>query len=398
MAIKASANITLSAVRDLESCTRYYLLQSSTSAAPSKPTTKPPGGNWVTAEPAYTTGSTNSLYTVDLNVFSDGSWAYSEVSLSSSYEAAKAAYNKAAGAETAAQAAQESVDNLQIGGRNLLLHTAEPEAEDLVLTRSTISGDVMTLTPTSAAAYVKYKTGLTLGDLRGKKLVFSVDVREIESPAGYGTDTINLYSALQLKSRENVQVQAANDAYQRLYLPQQPGWSRYALNIVVPDSLTLGKQSLLEDEGADDLVFSVYLGRAKTTCPIETRRWKLEYGDKPTDWTAAPEDGEAAMVAAQSAADRAQEIAEDAKEATDRLTRYITITDEEGMCQSVPGSTYSTLVDEVGYHIEQNSEKIASFAKRRLMVEEVRIGALRATPCIVQRRSADGGLVFIPEE
>ena len=105
MAIKASATITLSAVRDLQSCTRYYLLQSSTSAKPSKPTTKPPGGNWVTAEPAYTSGSTNSLYFCDLNVFSDGSFAFSDVSLSSSYEAAKAAYNKAVTAESeAAQA------------------------------------------------------------------------------------------------------------------------------------------------------------------------------------------------------------------------------------------------------------------------------------------------------
>ena len=307
------------------------------------------------------------------------------------------AVTAAATAQSTAEAAQDSVDNLEIGGRNLLLHTAEPEAENLVLTRSTINGDIITLTPTSAAAYAKYKTRFTLGDLRGKKLVFSVDVREIESPAGYGTDTINLYSALQLKSRENVQVQAANDAYQRLYLPQQPGWSRYVLNIVVPDTLTLGKQSILTDEGADDLVFSVYVGRAKTTCPIETRRWKLEFGDKPTDWTAAPEDGEAATAAAQSAADRAQAAADDALETTTQLTRYITITADEGMRQSVPGSTYSTLVDEVGYHIEQNGEKIASFYKRQLAVEEVRVGALRATPCIVQRRSADGGLVFIPE-
>ena len=59
----------------------------------------------MTAEPSYTAGSTNSLYFCDLNVFTDGDYAYSDVSLSSSYEAAKAAYNKALAAEgTAAQA------------------------------------------------------------------------------------------------------------------------------------------------------------------------------------------------------------------------------------------------------------------------------------------------------
>ena len=98
MAVKAKAEITLATIRDVQSVTRYYLLQSS-SSAPSKPTMNPPGGNWVRTEPSYTSGSTNSLYSTDLTVFSDGSFAYSDVSLSSSYEAAKTAYNKAAAAE-----------------------------------------------------------------------------------------------------------------------------------------------------------------------------------------------------------------------------------------------------------------------------------------------------------
>lgn len=110
MAVKASAAVTLSSIRDLQSCTRYYLLQSSTSAKPSKPTAKPPGGNWVTAEPSYTAGSTNSLYFCDLNVFSDGDYAYSDVSLSSSYEAAKQAYNLAQTAEGTAQQALSSTE------------------------------------------------------------------------------------------------------------------------------------------------------------------------------------------------------------------------------------------------------------------------------------------------
>ena len=111
MAIKASAAITLSSIRDLQSCTRYYLLQSSTSAKPAKPTANPPGGNWVTAEPTYTSGSTNSLYFCDLNVFSDSSFAYSDVSLSSSYEAAKAAYNKAV---TAQATAEQALSNTEV--------------------------------------------------------------------------------------------------------------------------------------------------------------------------------------------------------------------------------------------------------------------------------------------
>lgn len=95
MAVKARAEITLSSIRDVEGIYRYYLLQSSTLSAPSKPTTYPPPEAWDDVEPAYDEGETNSLYTVDCNVYSDGTWEYTDVSLSTSYEAAKAAYNKA---------------------------------------------------------------------------------------------------------------------------------------------------------------------------------------------------------------------------------------------------------------------------------------------------------------
>ena len=118
MAVKARAEITLSSIRDVQSVTRYYLLQSSTSAAPSKPTTNPPGGNWVTTEPTYTTGSTNSLYFTDCTVFSDGTFVFSDVSLSSSYEAAKVAYNKAENAESIAEKATHSINLIPFGSRS----------------------------------------------------------------------------------------------------------------------------------------------------------------------------------------------------------------------------------------------------------------------------------------
>ena len=98
MAVKATGQITLTSVVDVQATYRYYLLQSSTAAKPSKPTTFPPSSAWSDAEPGYTDGSTNSLYTVDCTLFSDNSFIYSLVSLSSSYEAAKAAYNKATNA------------------------------------------------------------------------------------------------------------------------------------------------------------------------------------------------------------------------------------------------------------------------------------------------------------
>jgi hypothetical protein len=98
MAIKASCTITISKYRDTDSVTRYYILQSSTASVPAKPTTLTPSG-WTTIEPDYTSGDTNTLYFTDRSVFSDGTFSYSDVSKSSSYEAAKEAYNKALSVE-----------------------------------------------------------------------------------------------------------------------------------------------------------------------------------------------------------------------------------------------------------------------------------------------------------
>ena len=100
--IISKTEITLTRVVDIASNMRYYKLESSTAVAPSKPTENPPS-DWSTTEPSYTSGSTSTLYFVDCTIYSNGTFKYSDVSKSSSYEAAKEAYNKA-------QAAQETVD------------------------------------------------------------------------------------------------------------------------------------------------------------------------------------------------------------------------------------------------------------------------------------------------
>lgn len=111
--IIASSSITLAQVNDgsdgngVKSVNRYYILKSS---APSKPTSNPPDG-WTTTEPTYTSGSTDSLYFCDLTTFSDGTWAYSTVSKSSSYEAAKEAWNKAQNAQDVAEEASKIATN-----------------------------------------------------------------------------------------------------------------------------------------------------------------------------------------------------------------------------------------------------------------------------------------------
>ena len=107
--IKCRVEVTLYKVIDVDKVTRYYLLQSSTLAAPSKPADGAAiSSKWSKTEPSYTSGSTMTLYFVDQTVMSDGTLKYSEVSKSSSYEAAKEAYNKAV-------AAANTANNVQIG-------------------------------------------------------------------------------------------------------------------------------------------------------------------------------------------------------------------------------------------------------------------------------------------
>ena len=118
--ILGRCHITLSTIRDIVSVTRYYKLQSSTLPTPDIPTDATIG-SWSTTEPSYTEGSTNSLYITDKTTFTFGAPEYSAVSLSSSYEAAKAAYNKAVNALTAAN------------GKNKVFHQATAPASSVGL-------------------------------------------------------------------------------------------------------------------------------------------------------------------------------------------------------------------------------------------------------------------------
>lgn len=119
---KPRAQITISRIIDIESVTRYYKLQSASAAAPSKTTDGAaiPSG-WTKTEPAYQNGATNRLYFVDQTIMTNGDTHYSQVSLSSSYEAAKEAWNKANNAQNAAKAAYNKALSVEKSGNELKL-------------------------------------------------------------------------------------------------------------------------------------------------------------------------------------------------------------------------------------------------------------------------------------
>lgn len=300
MAILARASCTLSTVRDVASTTRYYKLQSSTASKPAKPTTNPPSG-WTTTEPSYTEGSTNSLYFTDLTVFTDGDFAYSDVSLSSSYEAAKQAYNKAVSAGTAAEAAQKSVDGIEIGGRNYILNSTgnygtnnwngNAGALIITITDGINNQKAITVTPKNISGNRTFATQVITD-----RLVIAEDT----------TLTISYWykaGVNAVKRGVGAMLRLANDAspYNDVFYPGDTQivdgeWHYYS------KTADVGKYA---NTGISSILFMLFCQGDS----VSYSNIKLETGNKATDWTPAPEDLESSIAAAQTAANNAMTAA-----------------------------------------------------------------------------------------
>lgn len=140
---KASAQITIFHLVDINATYRYYLIQGSTLAKPSKTTTYPLSSSWMTTEPTYTSGNTNSLYFVDCTVFSNNTFKYTDVSLSSSYESAKMAYNKAVAVENRISEAETQIEQ---NTEDILLRAMKTDVSSLVEGNLIVNGYGLTKT------------------------------------------------------------------------------------------------------------------------------------------------------------------------------------------------------------------------------------------------------------
>lgn len=156
----------------ISSVMRYYTLQSSMTVDPDKPTTNPPSDIWETAEPSYDSGSTNTLYFVDCTVFSDDTFSYSDVSKSSSYEAAKEAYNKAAGCETAIESNRSQIE-MRVTSLENTVDTNKSAANDGI---SGANDNVSKLSKLISKYFIFDGDGLTIGSSNSSvKLVLDND-------------------------------------------------------------------------------------------------------------------------------------------------------------------------------------------------------------------------------
>lgn len=289
MAVKVRCSVTLYKVIDIDKVTRYYLLQSSTLAAPSKPEDGAAiSSKWSKTEPSYTSGSTMTLYSVDQTVMSNGAIKYSEVSKSSSYEAAKEAWNKAKNAQDTANSANNKIDGLQVGGRNMLRGSSFKGLSNVDNTYMKYKNNSVKLTVDNIGGTSTKYVGIStlqqsweLSDVLGKTLVISMWIY-IEK-----VDQLNGYEFRIVYSVNGTMHWFDIDERYPYYIPNarklEVGWNYIYGCFTIPTNATEAYFN-----------FTCYASAGKTSTAWFSSP-KAEIGNKPTQWTPAPEDAIASV-------------------------------------------------------------------------------------------------------
>ena len=323
MAVKGSATVTLTSYRDTQSVTRYYKLQTAGSSAPSKPTTKPPSSDWTDSEPDC--DISKELYFCDLTIFSNGEGEYSKVSKSTSYEAAKEAYHKA-------QSAKDSIDNLEIGGRNLILKSETKPISKYI--------DAITT-----------QTGIKVSEWGTNNAIRSYGV--CNSNKIFGT----------LATGSSSPTSALGQAYvHSIYVKNNGETPIIISNNGIGGSRTIqpGESTRVILHGTGDnaryLQFVFFSSNLDDAFDVTYWHPKIEIGDKATDWTPAPED-----------------VDEEIKNAATTATNYIHSDDTNGLVvnnNQTVGVGYDVQLkangSDTGMNIRQDGEILASFLQNQV--------------------------------
>lgn len=180
------------------------------------------------------------------------------------------------------------VDNLEIGGTNLLRNTNTLTEADLALARSTVSDNVITLTPTTSSAYAKFVVDY-LDYLEYGSGTYTVSFDAKKGTSSYtSTKGPFVYLGFNASSRAENIFSASYDKYRGYELAPvlDSSWKRYTQTFNVPNDLTAGTDAALTT-GSN---LTVQFGMTAQYAPMLVRNVKLERGTKATDWAPAPED------------------------------------------------------------------------------------------------------------
>lgn len=215
-------------------------------------------------------------------MFSDDTFAYSDVSLSSSYEAAKVAYNKAV-------AAQASVDGIELGGKNLLLNSSftndydkwsnnghEIVTEDEIVCGH-IAGVLKTTKNISQSIFDEIKD-----DNLTQLYTISADIKLVNYVAGTTSPYVALY----------VSGQYDNNGTPAFLGATYVGGTIKGANSNLPPFNNQGwvRVTYIFRFAYKPLNMNFYIYSRDWEEDLYYRNVKLERGNKASDWTPAPED------------------------------------------------------------------------------------------------------------
>lgn len=211
MAVLARSSVTLVTSVDIDSVYWFYILQASTAAAPSVPSTVPatkgnPPSGWSKNEPT-SVDINKTLYVIELTYFTDGTGVYSTVSVSSSYEAAKLAYNHSVGVQNNLD---DAYDKLQSKGEQLVVNGNAFMGDNTNFSTWTFDGSVANGTKGSFTKPSSY-SGTPLTDER-----FPVDITKryrFEFDAKSKDNTARHYSFLNFYDVDGNAITASTHMY-----------------------------------------------------------------------------------------------------------------------------------------------------------------------------------------
>ena len=281
---------------------QYYLSSSNTAQT---------GGDWSNTQPNWVNGK--YIWTKSHITWSDNTTTDTTPILANGLNKANSTANTANGN---ASTALNTVNNLSIGGRNLLLGTA------------TATGDV-----SSGSGSLVENLDLFNG-ITGIKTNLAwqercMNLKAVAKRGGFNVGD-SLVASVYIKSDQDVNVDVS--FHRSTGTGNISGSTKTYQNVTINNKWRQFWFPFVADEGSLERVDTrIEINKATGDNYIYWSGWKLEKGNKPTDWTPAPEDIDEDITTAQNTANKANSTATNAISMADSAKKDVQNTNENLM-------------------------------------------------------------------
>lgn len=269
------------------------------------------GGDWSNTQPNWVNGK--YIWTKSHITWSDNTTTDTTPILANGLNKANSTANTANGN---ASTALNTVNNLSIGGRNLLLGTA------------TATGDV-----SSGSGSLVENLDLFNG-ITGIKTNLAwqercMNLKAVAKRGGFNVGD-SLVASVYIKSDQDVNVDVS--FHRSTGTGNISGSTKTYQNVTINNKWRQFWFPFVADEGSLERVDTrIEINKATGDNYIYWSGWKLEKGNKPTDWTPAPEDIDEDITIAQNTANKANSTATNAISMADSAKKDVQNTNENLM-------------------------------------------------------------------